>query len=69
MDRTKLARQVRSDLGMFPSLRQIDTYIGMRHGTAARLMEGIEPLKDGRAKRYYSGDVADRLIDAGYVKI
>lgn len=65
--RTDLRRDVQASIGNFPSLAKIDKYIEKRHGTAVKLMAGIEPYQDGRAKRYYAGDVADAILDSKLV--
>lgn len=66
-NRTELRRDIQATIGNFPSLAKIDKYIEKRHGTAAKLMAGIEPYQDGRAKRYYSGDVADAILSSRLV--
>ena len=46
---------------------QIDRYVGKRKGFYKELMQGIEPWRDGRAKKYTATDVADRLIARGII--
>ena len=49
--------------GEFPTKRQIDAYLHKRKGFTRKLMQGIEPWKDGRSLRYYAGDVAERIVE------
>lgn len=58
-----LKRDIERNIGAFPSQNQIRNYLHRRKTFVVELMEGIEPMKDGRATRYYAGDVADRIID------
>ena len=63
MKRQELIRDIERQAGTWLSLAMIDKYLQKRHGTAAKMMEGIEPYKDGRSIRYHAIDVADRIIE------
>ena len=62
MTKQEELRRIERQCGNFPSLSQIDRYLGKRKGTAKKLMEGRPPLKDGRALRYSAADVAERIV-------
>ncbi|MGN8763973.1 hypothetical protein [Hornefia butyriciproducens] len=62
MNRQQEIRRIERQCGNFPSLSQIDKYLGKRKGTAKKLMDGIKPYKDGRAVRFSAVDVVDRLM-------
>lgn len=67
MIRQELIRDIKKECGNFPASSQIDKYVGKRKGFYKELMQGIEPWRDGRAKKYTATDVADRLIARGII--
>ena len=63
MTKTELKREIETQCGQFPTMRQMDAYLHKRKGFTRKLMQGIEPWKDGRSLRYYAGDVAERIVE------
>lgn len=47
MTKQDIKRDIEQQFGAFPS----------------KLMQGIDPWKDGRSLRYYAGDVAERIVE------
>lgn len=48
-----------------PSKNKIASYIGKRSEFVDYLLCDIEPLGNGKAIRYFIGDVADKIIEKG----
>lgn len=55
----QLARSTGSD---FPNISQIAKSLGCRRETVVNMMEGIPCLENGRSKKYFVGDVAERIM-------
>lgn len=55
-------RDIKNDVGTFPSIGALARYLGRNKEYVRGLMEGIDCLQDGKAKRYFAGDVAERIM-------
>lgn len=55
----QLAKSTGSD---FPNISQIARSLGCRRETVVKMMEGISCLENGRSKKYFVGDIAERIM-------
>ena len=63
MTKQELTRTIESRVGnSFPSLSDIARYLGVGRDSARELVKGLDYFNAGRAKKYYAGDVADRIM-------
>ena len=62
MNKQEIMRDIERQYGAFPTTNQLRQYIRCRHAHIGELMEGIEPLIQGKSRRYFAGDVAARLV-------
>jgi hypothetical protein len=63
MTKQDIKRDIEQQFGAFPSKSQIAHFLRKRREYVADLMQGIDPLIEGRSKKYYAGDVATRIVE------
>ena len=65
MTKQELMRDIKSSVGnSMPTISDIARYMGVGRDTARELVAGLEYLESGRAKRFYAGDVAERIMSS-----
>lgn len=62
MDKQTLVRDMKKEVGNFPTTSDLARYMGKSRVSIRELVKGLEYLPDGRAKKYFVGDVADRIL-------
>lgn len=63
MTKQELKRDITSAVGnSMPTISDIARYMGVGRDTAREIVDGLEYLESGRAKRFWVGDVADRIM-------
>lgn len=61
MDRQAIMNDLKKEYGSFPSISDISKYLKVSRASVRDLMNGVECLPDGRSKRYFVRDVADKI--------
>ena len=64
MERQEVIRDMKKEIGSFPNLSQIAKYLGKGRDAARTLVAGLEHYEDGKAKKYFVNDVADRILQS-----
>ena len=62
MNKQELVRDMKKEVGSFPNVSEIARYMGKSRDYVRGLVYGLEYLPDGRAKKYFVMDVADRIL-------
>lgn len=62
MTKQEIMRDIKNDFGTFVTISDIARYMGSGRDTARELVAGLDYLNRGRAKQFFAGDVADRII-------
>jgi len=64
MKRKEIEEDLRRVTGgcSFISINALRKWYGKRHDAVLKLVEDLEYLQDGKAKRYYVGDVAEAVV-------
>lgn len=63
MTKQELTRDIKSSVGnSMPTLSDIARYLGVGRDAARELVDGLEYWEAGRAKKYFAGDIADRIL-------
>lgn len=61
MDRQAIMNDLKKEYGSFPSISDISKYLKISRASVRDLMNGVECLPDGRSKRYFVRDIADKI--------
>ena len=61
MDRQAILNDLKKEYGSFPTISDISRYLKISRASVRDLMNGVECLPDGRSKKYFAGDVADKI--------
>ena len=65
MTKQELKRDITSAVGnSMPTISDIARYMGVGRDTARELVRGLDYLESGRSKRFYAGDVAERIMNS-----
>lgn len=63
MTKQELKRDITQVTGnSMPTISDIARYLGVGRDTARELVDGLDYYNAGRAKKYFAGDVADRIL-------
>lgn len=62
MDKQTLVRDMKKEFGSFPTISELARYMGKSRDNIRILVDGLDYLPDGRAKKYFVSDVADRIL-------
>ena len=62
MDKQTLVRDMRKECGSLPTISDLAKYMGKSRESIRELVDGLDYLPDGRAKKYFIVDVADRIM-------
>ncbi|MBR2674316.1 MAG: hypothetical protein IKE52_02530 [Mogibacterium sp.] len=63
MTKQDLKRDIAQMTGSsMPSISEIARYLGVGRDTARGLVDGLDYYSAGRAKKYFAGDVAERIL-------
>ena len=61
MDRQAILNDLKKEYGSFPTISDISRYLKISRASVRDLMNGVECLPDGRSKKYFARDVADKI--------
>ena len=65
MTKQELKRDITSFVGnQMPTVTDVARYLGVGRDTARNLLDGLDYYNAGRAKKYFAGDVAERIMQA-----
>jgi hypothetical protein len=62
MNKQEIMRDMKKDYGPFMTITDIAHYLRQGRDSARTLVSGLEYFNAGRAKKYFVGDVADRIM-------
>lgn len=62
MNKQDLTRDIKQEVGNLPNMTQIRKYTGFSKDTVRELLRGCDSITDGKQKKYFAGDVAERLL-------
>lgn len=63
MNRKELVRDMKGEIGSFPSTSQIAKYMRVSRDKVRNMVAGLEYIEDGKSKRYFVNDVVGRLLE------
>lgn len=61
MDKQAIINDLKKEYGSFPTITDISKYLRIGRASVRNLMAGVECLPDGRSKKYFVGDVAEKI--------
>ena len=61
MDKQAIINDLKKEYGSFPTITDISKYLRIGRASVRNLMDGVECLPDGRSKKYFVGDVAEKI--------
>lgn len=62
MNRQDVVRDMKKEIGSFPNISQIAKYLSVSRDKVREMVDGLEYLEDGRSRKYFINDVADRIL-------
>lgn len=62
MKRAELVRHIERRYGAFPTISNMAEFMKKSRTTVREMFSTLERFDDGRAQRFYSGDVADEIL-------
>ena len=62
MNRQDVLRDMKKEIGSFPNISQIARYMSVSRDKAREMVSGLEYLEDGRSRKYFINNVADRIL-------
>ncbi len=64
MNKQELVRDMKKEIGSFPNTSQIAKYLHRSRESVRVMTAGLECLKDGRSRKYFVVDIADRIMES-----
>lgn len=61
MDRQEILNDLKKEYGSFLTITDISKYLKVSRASVRDLMNGVECLPDGRSKKYFVRDIADKI--------
>lgn len=61
MDRQAILNDLKKEYGSFLTITDISKYLKVSRASVRDLMNGVECLPDGRSKKYFVRDIADKI--------
>lgn len=63
MTKTEIRKSLATAAGSeFPTISEISRYMGVSRQSVRNLLDGLDFFQQGKRKRYFVGDVADRIM-------
>lgn len=62
MDKQTLTRDIKQEIGCWPTTSDIARYLGKSRDYVRNLMDGTDALVSNRRRQYMAGDVAERIM-------
>ena len=63
MDKQSITRDIKKEIGSFPTTGAIAKYLGVGRDSVKTLMLDYECIKIGRCHKYYAGDIAQMILE------
>ena len=63
MNKQDIKRSIEQKYGAFVNVTEVAEYLKVDRGTARGVLNGLAYLPNGREKQYFTGDVADRIME------
>ena len=63
MTKQDVKRSIEERYGAFVNVGEVAEYLGVDRGTARGFLHGLSFIPNGREKKYFIGDVAQRLME------
>ncbi len=63
MDKQTLTRDIKQEIGCWPTTSDIARYLGKSRDYVRTLMAGTDALVSNRRRQYMAGDVAERILE------
>ena len=63
MTKQDVKRSIEERYGAFVNVGEVASYLGVDRGTARAYLNGLTYLPNGREKKYFVGDVAQRITE------
>ena len=63
MDKQTLTRDIKQEIGCWPTTSEIARYLGKSRDYVRAMMAGADALVSNRRKQYMAGDVAERIME------
>jgi DNA-directed RNA polymerase specialized sigma subunit len=63
MDKQTLTRDIKQEIGCWPTTSEIARYLGKSRDYVREMMAGADALVSNRRKQYMAGDVAERIME------
>lgn len=63
MDKQTLTRDIKQEIGCWPTTSEIARYLGKSRDYVRNLMDGTDALVSNRRRQYMAGDVAERILE------
>lgn len=63
MDKQTLTRDIKQEIGCWPTTSDIARYLGKSRDYVRNLMDGTDALVSNRRRQYMAGDVAERILE------
>lgn len=62
MTKQDVVRDIENNIGSFSSISAIAKYLGKSRASTRQLIDGLDYIQEGKAKKYFSKDIAERLL-------
>lgn len=62
MTKGDVVKDIKKEYGSFVNLSNVAEYLRCGRDSARALVDGLDYYNSGRAKLYFAGDVADRIM-------
>lgn len=63
MDKQTLTRDIKQEIGCWPTTSDIARYLGKSRDYVRNLMDGTDALVSNRRRQYMAGDVAEKILE------
>ena len=63
MTKQEIKNGIEKRYGAFVNVGEVSEYLGVDRGTARGFLYGLTYLPNGKEKKYFAGDVAQRLME------
>lgn len=65
MTKAELTKDIKASTGSsMPTVTEVARYLKVSRDSARELLSGLDCYNAGRAKKYFAGDVADRIMQS-----
>ena len=64
MTKQELIRDIKQEVGSFPTISQIAKYMRLGRDTVrSEITAGLDYVEHGRSKQYFVNDIAERILE------